>query len=169
MSHFPVLLLLSLSFAPDVSAGGPPPMSQMEYVQKYKNVSITVVYLPPNCTRKSKDGDQLTTNYVGYFPDGKKFDSTWDRGEPMTYVMGEGTVIKGAEIGAIGMCVGERRHTVMPPALAYGDKDYAQIPGGSTLVFDEVLMKLEDGPSKVDPMEAMGLVKNADGSYPLFK
>lgn len=33
--------------------------------------------------------------------------SSWDRGEPMTYVMGEGTVIKGAEIGAIGMCVGE--------------------------------------------------------------
>jgi FK506-binding protein 2 len=48
----------------------------------------------------------------------------------MKYTMGAGEVIKGAEIGDLNMCVGEKRHVVIPPELGYGYKDYAQIPAG---------------------------------------
>jgi len=57
----------------------------------------------------------------------------------MMYTMGGGSVIKGAEIGTMNMCKGEKRRITIPPHLAYGDKDYAQIPGG--MIF-YILLKL---------------------------
>jgi len=61
-------------------------------------------------------------------------DYSYDRNQSMTYTMGQGDVIKGCEIGTMGMCVGEKRRIKMGPKLAYGDKDYAQIPGGTFLM-----------------------------------
>jgi hypothetical protein len=128
-------------------------------------------FMPPTCDRKSKEGDVLTTDYVGYFPGGKKFDSTYDRGTPMTYTMGAGDVIKGAEESSMGMCVGEKRHSVIPPSLAYGDVEYGGIPPGSTLVFDTVLTKIENGTkpkTAEDFLSDMGMSMNADGSMGVF-
>jgi FK506-binding protein 2 len=52
----------------------------------------------------------------------------YDRKKPMEYSMGGGNVIKGCEIGTMNMCVGEKRHLVIPPHLAYGNETYGQIP-----------------------------------------
>ncbi len=85
-------------------------------------------------------GKQVTVNYVGVFSDGKKFDSSIDRGTPFTFKLGAGMVIKGWDIGVEGMKVGGKRILVIPPSLGYGEKDYGPIPGNSTLIFNIELL-----------------------------
>ena len=85
-------------------------------------------------------GKQVTVHYVGVFSDGKKFDSSIDRGTPFTFKLGAGEVIKGWDIGVEGMKVGGKRILVVPPSLGYGEKDYGPIPGNSTLIFEIQLL-----------------------------
>ncbi len=88
----------------------------------------------------AKAGDKVTVNYTGMFTDGTAFDSNVDpkfqHVEPFTFTLGAGMVIQGWDQGVLGMKVGEKRHLVIPAALAYGDRGQGPIPGGSTLVFD---------------------------------
>ncbi|ODN01507.1 hypothetical protein Ocin01_05175 [Orchesella cincta] len=95
-----------------------------------EGIYIETIYLPDKCDKVSRKGDYVTTEYIGQFPNGKKFDSTFDREEPMRYRLGDGQVIEGSEIATTGMCVGEIRRTIIPPKYAYGDKKYGQIPAG---------------------------------------
>ena len=85
-------------------------------------------------------GKQVTVNYTGVFSDGKKFDSSLDRGVPFTFTLGSGMVIKGWDIGVEGMKVGGKRILVVPPELGYGASDYGPIPGNSTLIFEIELL-----------------------------
>lgn len=85
-------------------------------------------------------GKEVTVHYTGVFADGKKFDSSVDRGVPFTFTLGSGMVIKGWDQGVEGMKVGGKRILVIPPALAYGDKDYGPIPANSTLIFEIELL-----------------------------
>jgi FKBP-type peptidyl-prolyl cis-trans isomerase len=87
--------------------------------------------------RPAKDGDMLTTNYVGaLYSDGKVFDSSWRRSEPFTFALGSKEVIEGWERGLRGMRVGGRRELIIPPALAYGRRGSPpKVPPNSTLVF----------------------------------
>jgi len=85
-------------------------------------------------------GKEVTVNYTGVFADGKKFDSSLDRGVPFTFKLGAGMVIKGWDIGVEGMKVGGKRILIIPPSLAYGEKDYGPIPGNSTLIFNIELL-----------------------------
>ena len=86
-------------------------------------------------------GKEVTVHYTGVFAaDGKKFDSSVDRGVPFTFTLGSGMVIKGWDIGVEGMKVGGKRILVIPPQFAYGDKDYGPIPANSTLVFQIELL-----------------------------
>lgn len=85
-------------------------------------------------------GKEVTVHYTGVFSDGKKFDSSIDRGVPFTFKLGSGMVIKGWDIGVEGMKVGGKRILVIPPQLGYGEKDYGPIPGNSTLIFEIELL-----------------------------
>merc|ERR1719494_820428 len=80
-------------------------------------------------------------HYVGTLESGAKFDSSYDRSEPFKFQIGVGQVIKGWEEGVLGMCVGEKRKLIVPPALGYGDQGAGDIiPGGATLYFEVKLI-----------------------------
>lgn len=92
----------------------------------------------------AENGKKLTVNYIGTLTDGTKFDSSYDRGEPFTFTLGKGEIIKGWDQGLIGMKVDGERKLIIPPELAYGDQGAgSQIPPNSTLIFEIELLKVE--------------------------
>jgi peptidylprolyl isomerase len=91
-----------------------------------------------------KDGDTVVMHYTGWLEDGKKFDSSLDRDEPFETPIGVGYVIKGWDLGVVGMKVGGKRKLTIPHELGYGkygvDPD---IPGFATLIFEVELLKIK--------------------------
>jgi FKBP-type peptidyl-prolyl cis-trans isomerase FkpA len=75
--------------------------------------------------------------------DGTQFDSSVDRGEPFTFVLGEGGVIPGWDEGIAGMQVGGKRQLRIPAALAYGEAGSGPIPPNATLIFDVELLDVQ--------------------------
>jgi len=89
-------------------------------------------------------GATVQVHYTGLFTNGKKFDSSRDRGKPIEFVLGKGQVIKGWDIGIEGMKKGEARQLLIPYSLAYGEKGYpGAIPPKSTLIFDVELVGVQ--------------------------
>jgi FKBP-type peptidyl-prolyl cis-trans isomerase len=85
-------------------------------------------------------GAQVLCHYTGFFTDGKKFDSSLDRGRPFQFVIGSKRVIQGWDIGVMGMRVGGKRRLEVPSELGYGERAILNIPPHSDLVFEiEVL------------------------------
>lgn len=90
---------------------------------------------------EAKVGQQVTVHYTGYLTDGKKFDSSVDRGQPFPFTLGTGQVIKGWDEGVAGMKVGGKRRLIIPSQLAYGPNGRPPtIPGNAQLIFDVELL-----------------------------
>ncbi len=87
-------------------------------------------------------GATVSVHYMGWLTDGKKFDSSLDRGEPFSFPLGAGYVIKGWDEGVVGMKVGGKRKLTIPPELGYGSADVGGglIPPNSTLIFEVDLL-----------------------------
>jgi len=85
-------------------------------------------------------GSEVDVHYTGWLPDGKKVDSSRDRGTPLSFRLGSGQVIRGWEEGVAGMRVGGRRKLVIPAKLGYGAQPVGPIPRNSILVFDVELV-----------------------------
>lgn len=92
---------------------------------------------------KVKEGDTLSVHYIGSTPAGVQFDSSYARGEPFTFTVGEHRVIEGWEKGLIGMQVGGQRILVIPSDMAYGDRKVGPIEAGTTLIFAVELMEIK--------------------------
>ncbi len=89
-------------------------------------------------------GKQVTVNYEGKLMDGTKFDSSYDRGTPFTFVLGAGRVIAGWDQGVAGMKVGGKRRLIIPAELAYGAQGAAGvIPPNATLDFTVELLDVK--------------------------
>ncbi len=92
----------------------------------------------------ARAGKTVSVHYTGYLQDGTKFDSSLDRGEPFSFPLGAGKVIRGWDEGLVGLKVGGRRKLIIPPELAYGSRGAGRlIPPGATLVFDVELLEVK--------------------------
>lgn len=131
-------------------------------------VKIGIKKRVENCTIKTRKGDMVHMHYTvscgvhsnitrlftffyisspqGTLEDGTEFDSSIPRGQPLSFTVGAGQVIKGWDQGLLGMCVGEKRRLVIPPELGYGSTGAgAKIPPGATLIFETELVKIDRG------------------------
>lgn len=83
-----------------------------------------------------KAGDNVIVNYTGLLTNGTKFDSSLDRGEPFSFPLGAGQVIKGWDEGVQKLRIGDHATFIIPPTLAYGSRGAGGvIPPDATLIF----------------------------------
>jgi peptidylprolyl isomerase len=88
-------------------------------------------------------GKVVTVHYSGYLEDGTKFDSSVERDEPFSFLLGMGQVIPGWDEGIKLMKKGSKVRLLIPPNLAYGEVELEKIPANSTLIFDIELLDIQ--------------------------
>ena len=105
---------------------------------------LVIEDIRPGTGAEAKAGMTVTVHYVGTLTDGKKFDSSRDRGRGFSFALGAGQVIKGWDQGVAGMKIGQLRKLTIPPHLAYGTNGFPPvIPPNSTLVFEVELLEVK--------------------------
>jgi peptidylprolyl isomerase len=88
-------------------------------------------------------GALLVVNYTGYLEEGTTFDSTQSKGRPFQFVFGTGRVIKGWDLGLVGMREGGKRKLYIPAQLGYGERSVGSIiPPHSNLIFEVELLEV---------------------------
>lgn len=89
-------------------------------------------------------GKNVSVHYTGTLANGKKFDSSYDRNQPITFVLGQGQVIKGWDEGIALMKVGSKVKLIIPASLGYGPNGAGGvIPPNATLIFDTELVNVQ--------------------------
>ncbi|MGJ3507092.1 FKBP-type peptidyl-prolyl cis-trans isomerase [Enemella sp. A6] len=111
---------------PDVDFPGGPPPDELQ-------ITDVIVGDGP----EAEKGSRVLVHYVGVSYDtGEEFDASYNRDQPLAFVLGAGQVITGWDRGITGMRVGGRRQLIIPPYLAYGDQGAGDVIGpGETLIF----------------------------------
>lgn len=93
---------------------------------------------------KAEEGNTVRVNYIGTLIDGKKFDDSYEKVRPFEFLLGRGYVVKGFDMGVLGMKVGGKRKFAMHPTLGYGDKGVpGLIPPNSVLIFEVELLDVK--------------------------
>lgn len=124
--------------------------ARANYVAGLKDVKSTpsglqYTVVKTNSGRQAKNGDSVSVHYTGKLLNGKVFDSSVDRGEPISFTLGQGNVIPGWDEGIALMKEGEKYHLIIPSTLAYGPTGAGNvIPPYSTLIFDVELVKIHN-------------------------
>lgn len=111
---------------------------------------LKVKLLQKGTGAQAMPGLTVSVHYTGTLMDGKKFDSSRDRGQPIKFKLGEGRVIKGWDEGIALLRVGDKAMFTIPPSIGYGDRDMGTIPPNSTLQFEVELMEVLEGPKPFD-------------------
>ena len=128
----------------------PPPATSMENTSGDKRgepeerfIDMKADILRPGSGEGAKAGNTITVHYTGTLENGQKFDSSRDRGEPFSFKLGAGTVIRGWDAGLVGMKIGEKRRLTIPPELAYGAAGAGGvIPPNATLIFEVEMINI---------------------------
>ncbi|MDD5738896.1 MAG: FKBP-type peptidyl-prolyl cis-trans isomerase [Candidatus Pacebacteria bacterium] len=105
---------------------------------------LKIEVLQPGTGAEAKNGDTVSVHYTGYLTNGQVFDSSIGRGEPFSFILGTGQVIRGWDEGVLGMRAGEKRKLTIPSDLAYGEAGAGGvIPPNATLVFEVEMIDIK--------------------------
>jgi FKBP-type peptidyl-prolyl cis-trans isomerase len=142
------LTVVALAGLGVVLAGTSPGSAQDKKEEKKKVVTtksgLKYEDLKEGTGAEAKKGDTVEVHYTGWLTNGKKFDSSVDRGQPFSFKLGAGMVIKGWDEGVAGMKVGGKRKLMIPPELGYGARGAGGvIPPNAELVFEVELLKIK--------------------------
>lgn len=91
---------------------------------------------------EAEAGDEVSVHYILSLRNGETLQSSYDIGDPYTFVLGIGAVIQGWDQGIVGMKEGEKRRLEIPSELGYGPEGNGQIPGGAGLIFETELVSI---------------------------
>ena len=141
-----IALLLAGTLLAACTDPGPPPGGSVAELQR--------IELHEGTGAVASSGDEVSVHYTGWVYDedapnqrGQQFDSSRERGEPITFLLGAGRVIRGWDEGVAGMRVGGKRVLLIPSTLAYGRKGAGGvIPPNASLVFEVELMAVNPSP-----------------------
>jgi FKBP-type peptidyl-prolyl cis-trans isomerase len=123
------------------TAGGPPPVSAQATVTAS---GLKIIEIKSGSGDEAQKGQTVSVHYTGWLADGTKFDSSLDRGQPLSFVLGAGQMIPGFDEGVAGMRVGGERRLIIPPNLAYGAQGRPpRIPANAELTFDIQLVSVQ--------------------------
>lgn len=129
----------------DTGTGQTPttPVEKGDEKMKTQAEQLKIEDLSPGTGTAASKGKTVSVHYTGWLTDGKKFDSSVDRGQPFQFALGAGSVIKGWDQGIDGMKVGGKRKLTIPPELGYGARGAGNvIPPNATLVFEVELLNV---------------------------
>jgi hypothetical protein len=138
-----LLLLLHLAQIPELP-GTPVPFSEMRILE-----------IEPGTGAPARPGQQYTVHYTGWLRDGRKFDSSRDRNQPLQFIQGRRRVIAGWEAGFQGMRTGGKRRLFIPYQMAYGELGRGAIPPKAELIFDVELLAVTDVSPAVPAQDLM--------------
>lgn len=126
-------------------APAPRPAEQKPLRSAESKTGLKTDVLREGTGRAAKPGDKLTVHYRAWIQGtNQEVDSSYDRGRPLDFTLGNREVIDGWEEGLKGMKAGEKRQITLPAKLAYGSKGSpsGKVPPGATLVFELELVKM---------------------------
>jgi FKBP-type peptidyl-prolyl cis-trans isomerase FkpA len=146
-------LLLPLIALLALTACSPTPSSSPAATDAGSVATLTKTDLKVGTGPEAKPGMTVEVNYTGWLYDqhakdhrGKKFDSSLDHGQPFSFTLGQGMVIKGWDEGVAGMRVGGKRLLLIPAELGYGARGAGGvIPANASLVFEVDLLGVSGG------------------------
>jgi peptidylprolyl isomerase len=116
-------------------------MSAARRIEPAEAPGLVVEIITEGTGATPTSGQQVTVHYTGTLTDGSKFDSSRDRNDPFTFILGVGQVIRGWDVGVAQLRVGDRARLTIPPDLGYGARGAGRvIPPNATLIFDVELL-----------------------------
>lgn len=128
-----------------VGASSSPQPTATEYPVQALEGGVKIQDTTMGTGDEARSGMAVAVHYTGRLTDGKMFDSSIERGKPFEFILGNGMVIKGWDVGIVGMKVGGKRSLFIPPSMAYGEQGAGggAIPPNAALLFDVELLAVQ--------------------------
>lgn len=126
----------------DETPSGTPPTQVADSEYTTTGSGLKYFDLTPGTGATPTTGQSVQVHYTGWLTNNVKFDSSLDRNQPFTFVIGTGQVIAGWDEGVATMKVGGKRQLVIPAALGYGARGSGAIPPNATLIFEVELLQI---------------------------
>lgn len=133
-------------------------------IEKEDAIGLEITDILLGTGAEAKNGDRVSVHYTGTLKDGTKFDSSLDRGQPFSFDLGVGQVIRGWDLGVAGMKIGGKRKLVISPELGYGARPTGPIPANSTLIFEVELLAINGESNPVPEKNEGAMLKKEDSS-----